>query len=200
MKSQSLTLKFCQRAHFIGSSEQRIIMSWDEAALARPSHEQNIQMKSQKRLGVTSGDPRHTRARAAKSSVARAFFRPVQGKYSRARHTQRQTAAKSAILMSRIGRFMKAYADLRRKLYARSSEHTFDHGDRAFVSRAAAHLDVRDRVSMKTDRARETPNRPIQRSKPFEFMRSSDVRNCADVRGKKVTALLAISPNQWGIQ
>ena len=59
---------------------------------------------------------------------------------------------------------MKAYAILWQKLYARFSEHTFDQGNRVLVSRVATHLDIRDRVSMKTGRLSQVPNRPIQRS------------------------------------
>ena len=54
-------------------------MSGDEAALIRLWHEQNVQMKSQRSLGVITGDPRHTRAHAAKSSTAQAqFLRPIR--------------------------------------------------------------------------------------------------------------------------
>jgi hypothetical protein len=58
---------------------------------------------------------------------------------------------------------MKAYAILWQKLYARFSEHTLDQGDRVLVSRVATDLDIRDRVSMKTGRLSQVPNRPIQR-------------------------------------
>ena len=136
-----------------------------EEALIRPWHEQDVQMKSQRSLGVTTGDSRHTRAHAAKSSTAQAqLLRPIRGKYSRAGHRQRQTAAKLATFMTGIRRFMKAYAILWQKLYARFSEHTFDQGNRVLVSRVATHLDIRDRVSMKTGRLSQVPNRPIQRS------------------------------------
>ena len=139
-------------------------MSGDEA-LIRPRHEQNAQMKSQRSFGVITGDPRHTRAHAAKSSTAQALLlRPIRGKYSRASHRQRQTAAKLTTFMTGIRRFMKAYAILWQKLYARFSEHTFDQGNRVLVSRVATHLDIRDRVSMKTGRLSQVPNRPIQRS------------------------------------
>ena len=42
------------------------------AALIRPRHAQNVQMKSQRSFGVITGDLRHTRAHAAKSSTAQA--------------------------------------------------------------------------------------------------------------------------------
>ena len=164
MKSQSLTRKCCPRAHFFGGSDTRIIMSGEEA-LIRPRHAQNAQMKSQRSFGVITGDLRHTRAHAAKSSTAQAqFLRPIRGKYSRAGHRQRQASAKLATFMTGIRRFMKAYAILWQKLYARFSEHTFDQGNRVLVSRVATHLDIRDRVSMKTGRLSQVPNRPIQRS------------------------------------
>ena len=136
-----------------------------EAALIRLSHGQNVQMKSQRSLGVITGDPRRTRAHAAKSSTAQALrLRPIRGKYSRASHRQRQTAAKLTTFMTGIRRFMKAYAILWQKLYARFSEHAFDQGNRVLVSRVATHLDIHDRVSMKTGRLSQVPNRPIQRS------------------------------------
>ena len=133
---------------FIGGSDARIMMSLDEAALIRR---------------LWTGD--HSRAHAAKSPTAQALFlRPIRGKYSRASHKQRQTAAKLPTLMSGIRRLMKAHAILWQKLYARFSEHTFDQGNRVLVSRVATHLDIRDRVSMKTGRLSQVPNRPIQRS------------------------------------
>jgi hypothetical protein len=135
------------RRQFIGGSDARIIISLDEAALIR----------------LWTGD--HNRAPAAKSSTAQAqFLRPIRGKYSRASHRQRQTAAKLTTFMTGIRSFMKAYAILWQKLYTRFSEHTFDQGNRVLVSRVATHLDVRDRVSMKTGRLCQVPNRPIQRS------------------------------------
>ena len=127
------------RRQFIAGSDARIIISLDEAALIRP----------------WTGD--HSRAHAAKSSTAQALFlQPIRGKYSRASHRQRQTAAKLP-----TQRLRKAYAILWQKLYACFSEHTFDQGNRVLVSRVATHLDVRDRVSMKTGRLCQVPNRPI---------------------------------------
>ena len=132
---------------FIGGSDARIIISLDEAALIR----------------LWTGDP--SPARAAKSPTAQAqLLRPIRGKSSRASHKQRQTAAKSMTLMTGIRRFMKAYAILWQKLYARFSEHTFDQGNRVLVSRVATDLDIRDRVSMKTGRLSQVPNRQIERS------------------------------------
>jgi hypothetical protein len=68
-------------------------MSDVEPALLRPWHEQNIQMKSRRCLGIIIGDPRHTHAHPTKSSTAQAHWLPSGRKYSRARHRQRQTAA-----------------------------------------------------------------------------------------------------------
>ena len=163
---------------FIGGSDARIIISLDEAALIR----------------LWTGD--HNRAPAAKSSTAQAqFLRPIRGKYSRASHRQRQTAAKLTTFMTGIRSFMKAYAILWQKLYTRFSEHTFDQGNRVLVSRVATHLDVRDRVSMKTGRLCQVPNRPIQRSTLHQ-----DLCTCATVTSDKVTAMITMSPNQRGIQ
>ena len=131
------------RRLFLGGSDARIIISLDEAALIR----------------LLTGD--HNRAHAAKSSTQAQFLRPIRGKYSRASHRQRQTAAKLTTFMTGIRSFMKAYAILWQKLYTRFSEHTFDQGNRVLVSRVATHLDVRDRVSMKTGRLCQVPNRPI---------------------------------------
>jgi hypothetical protein len=164
MKSQSLTRKCCPRAHFFGGSDARIIISGEEA-LIRPRHAQDAQMKSQRSFGVITGESRHPRAHAAQSSTAQAqFLRPIRGKYPRASHKQRQAAAKLPTFITGILVFIKAYAVLRQKLYARFSEHTFDQGNRVLVSRVAAHLDIRDRVSMRTGRLSQVPNRPIQRS------------------------------------
>src|ERR1700691_2293967 len=66
--------------------------------------------------------------------------------------------------MTGIRSFMKAYAILWQKLYAGFSEHTFNQGGRVLVSRVATDLDIRNRVSMKTGRLSQVPNRPIQRS------------------------------------
>ena len=154
MKSQSLT----QKLGFIGTSDTRVSVSPDRAALMRLSHEQTVQMSSQRCLRVTTGDSGHIRAHAAKSSTAQApGLRPVGRKSSRARHTRRRTAAKLATFMTRIRRLMKAYAVLRQELCARFSEHAFDHGNRVPVSSAATHLDIRDRVSMQTGRLSQVP-------------------------------------------
>jgi hypothetical protein len=162
VKSQSFTRKLCQRAHFVGNSGARIIMGTDEAPLIRLSHEQDAQMKSQGRLVVPTRDTRQTPAHPAKSSKPQAqFLRPIRGKSSRASQRHWQTAATT--FMTGLQRFMKAYAILRQKLYARFSEHTFGRGNRFLVSRVATHLDVRDRVSMETGRLSPIPNCPIQR-------------------------------------
>jgi hypothetical protein len=165
MKSQSLTRKCCQRAHFFSGWDARIIMSSNKAALICLSHEQTVQMKSQRSFGVITEDSRHTPAYAAKSAKPQTqCSRPVGRKYSRPRHGQRQTAANLTAFATGVRRFMKAYAILWQKLHARFSEHTFDHGDRVLISRVATHLDIRDRVSMETGRLCQVPNRPIQRS------------------------------------
>ena len=115
-----------RRANFFGGSDARIIMSADEGALIRLSHEQNVQMKSQRSLDVTTGNPPRTRAHAAKSSTAQAHcLLPIGRKYSRARHRERQTAANLTAFMTGIRRFMKVYAILWQKLHARFSEHSF---------------------------------------------------------------------------
>ena len=190
------------RRRFVGGSDARFITSGEEAALIRLWREQNVQMKSQRSLGVITGDPRHSRAHAAKSPTAQAqFLRPIRGKYSRASHRQRQTAAKLTTFMTGIRSFMKAYAILWQKLYARFSEHTFDQGNQVLVSRVATHLDIRDRVSMKTGRLSQVPNRPIQRS-----TRHPDLCTCHRHEAvplshvTKSQLMITMSPNQWGIQ
>jgi hypothetical protein len=165
MKSQSLTRKCCPRAHFFRGSEARIIMSGEGVALIRSWHEQNAQMKSQRSFGVITGASRPTRAHAAQSSTAQTqFLRPIRGKYSRAGHRQRQASANLATFMTNIRRFIKTYAILCQKIYTRFSENTFNQGNRVLGSRVATDLDIRDRVSMKTGRLSQVPNRPIQRS------------------------------------
>jgi hypothetical protein len=132
---------------FIGGSDARIIINLDEAAL----------------IGQRTGDP--SRAHTAKSPTAPALLlRPIRGKYSRASHKQRQTAATLPTLMSGIRRLLKAYAILWQKLYARFSERTFHQGNRVLVSRVATHLDIRDRVSMNAGRLSQVPNRQIERN------------------------------------
>ena len=138
---------------FPGGSEARVILRLDEAALIQ---------------GLWEGG--HSRAHTAKSPTAQALLlRPIWGKHLRARHKQRQTAAKLPTLMSGIRRLLKAYANLWQKLYACLSEHTFDQGNRALSSRVATHLDVPDCVSMKTGRLGQVPNRST--AAPPEFVR-----------------------------
>jgi hypothetical protein len=161
MKSLIITRKLHNCRLLSCGSHPQIIMSGNEAALIQLSHEQNVQMKSQRYLGVITGDTRQTRAYSTKASTAQALW-PVRGKYSRASHRQRQTPVNLVAFMTGIPRFMKAYAVLWQKLYARFSEHTFDQGNRVLVSRVATHLDVRDCVSMKTGRLSQVPNCPIQ--------------------------------------
>jgi hypothetical protein len=65
------------RRCFVAGSDAWIIMSGEEAALIRLSHEQNVQMKLQRFVVVITGGPRHSRGHAAKSSTAQAqFLRP----------------------------------------------------------------------------------------------------------------------------
>jgi hypothetical protein len=172
--------------HFLGGSDARVIISLDEAA--------GIQR-------LRTGD--HSRAHAAKSPTAQALLlRPLRGKHSRATtQRQRQTAAKLPTFMSGIRSFMKAYAILRQKLYARFSEHTFDQGNRVLVSRVATDLDIRDRVSMKTGRLSQVPNRQIERSTRHPNLCTCH-RQEAVLLSHVTTSHLMIttSPNQWGIQ
>jgi hypothetical protein len=95
---------------------------------------------------------------------------------------------------------MKAYAIPWQKLFARFSEHTFDQGNRVLVSRLVTDLDIRDRVSMKTRRLSQVPNRPIERSAPSEFVRFSQARGCAVAACDKATTMFPMSPNRGGIQ
>ena len=153
------------RRQFLGGSDARTITGGDEAVLIRSRPEQNVQTKSQRCLVLLREDTRPTNARAAKSSTTQApSLRPGGRKSSRTRHGQQHTGANLASFMPLIRRFMKAYAILRQKLYARFSEHTFDQGNRVLVSRVATDLDIRDRVSMQTSRPSQVPNRPIERS------------------------------------
>ena len=67
------------RRLFIGGSDVRVIVSGEEAALVRLWHEQNVQMKSQRSLGVISADQRHTHGHVARSSTAQAeHLRPLR--------------------------------------------------------------------------------------------------------------------------
>ena len=169
--------------HFIGGSDARMIISLDEAALIR----------------LWTGGP--SGAHAAKSPTQALLLRPIRGKSSRASHKQRQTTTKLPTLMSGIRRLLKAYAVLWQKLYARFSEHTFDQGNRVLVSRVATDLDIRDRISMKTGRLGQVPNRPIQRS-----TRHPNLCAChghETVLLSHVTRshlMITMSPNQRGIQ
>ena len=181
MAIQSFAKRTQPHCQSLGGSDARIILRLDEARLWEGGH---------------------SRAHAAKSPTAQALLlRPIRGKSSRASHKQRQTAAKLPTLMSGIRRLLKAYAILWQKLYARFSEHTFDQGNRVLVSRVATHLDIRDRVSMKTGRLSQVPNRPIQRS-----TRHPDLCTCHRHEAvplshvTKSQLMITMSPNQWGIQ
>jgi hypothetical protein len=144
--------------------------------------------------------PLRSRAQAIKSAKTQPqFSRPIRGECSQAGY-KRQTAAKMATFVTGIRRFMKAYAILRQKLYARSSEHTLDPGNPVLVFRVATHFDIRDRVSMETGRPSQVPNRPIARCGPSWLVHLPQVRNCAHVTCDKVTTAITISPDQAGIQ
>jgi hypothetical protein len=185
MAIESLAKRTRPRCHSLGGSDARVVMSLDEAALIRR---------------LWTGD--HSCAHASKSPTAPTqFLRPLQVKYSRANHKERQSAAKLPTLMSGIRRLLKAYAILWQKLYARFSERTFHQGNRVLVSRVTTHLDIRDRISMKTGRLSKVSNRPIQRS-----TRHPDLCTChrhETVPLSHVTKshlMITMSPNQWGIQ
>ena len=121
--------------------------------------------RSHKGLSVSLLGTRQIRAHAAKSSKPQTqCSRPIGHKSSRARHGRRQTAANLTAFMTGVRRFMEAHAILWQKLYARFSKHTFDQGNQVLASRVATHLDIRDRVSMKSGRLSQVPNRQIQRS------------------------------------
>jgi hypothetical protein len=188
MKSQSLTRKCDQGANFFGGSDARIVVSSNERALIRLSHEQNFQEKSQRSLYLTTGNPPRTRAHAAKSSTAQAnCLLPIGRKYSRARHRERQTAANLAAFMAGIRRFMKVYAFLWQKLHARFSEYSFDQANRVPGSHVATHLDVCDRVPMRTGQLTQVSNCQIERSTYPNLCACQQARN-------------AKQSNQGGIQ
>ena len=142
---------------FIGGSDARIVISWDEAALIR----------------LWTGG--HSRVHGAISPTAQAQFlrRSEQVLAVTASYGQRQIAAKLTTFMAGVQIFMKTYAVMWQKLYVRFSEHAFDRGNQVLVSRVATDLDIRDRVSMKTGRLSQVPNCPIQRS-----TRHSDLCAC----------------------
>jgi hypothetical protein len=186
------------RRRFLGGSDARIITSTDEAPVMRRLwHEQNIQC-----LGITTGDPPRTRAHVAKSSTAQTpRLRLIGRQQSRRGHRQQQNAENFTAFMTAIRRFMKAYAILWRKLYARFSEHTVDQGNRVPVSRVATDLDIRDRVSMKTGRLKPSPE-PSNSAQhaPSRICAIVTGTNCANVTCDKVTAMIIMSSNQRGIQ
>jgi hypothetical protein len=175
-------------------------VSRDETALIRPSHEQHVQMKSRKSLGVITGDPRGTHPHGAKSSTSEAQgLLRIRRRHSQARPRRGQTAAKLTAFTTGVRRFIKAYAILRQKLYARFSEHAFDQGNRVPASRVATHLDIRDRVSMEPGRPSQVPNRQIERG-PSDLVQVPRTRQCAHLTCDKVTTAFTTSPNQGGIQ
>ena len=199
MKLQSLTRRYCPRAHFFSGSEARITMSGEAVALIRSWHEQNAQMKSERSFDVITGYSRHIRAHAAQSLTAQTqFLRLIRGKYSRAGHKQRQTPANLATFMTDIRRFIKTYAILWQKLYARLSANTFDQGNRVLVSRVATRLDIRDRVSMQTGCLSQVPNHPERG--PSDLMPLPRARKFAHLTCDKVTTTFTTFPNQGGIK
>jgi hypothetical protein len=140
-------------------------VSGDAAAPIRPWRKQNIRTKSQRCLVVPRGDMRQTLAHAAKSSKPQTqYSRPIGRNRRRAGNRQRQIAAKLVTFLTGIRRLINANAILWQKLYACFSEHNFDQGNRVLVHRVATDLDIRDRVSMKTGRLSQVPNRQIERS------------------------------------
>jgi hypothetical protein len=146
--------------HFIGGADARMIISLDEAALIR----------------LWTGGP--SGAHAAKSPTAQALrLRPIRGKSSRASHKQRQTATKLPTLMSGIRRLLKAYAVLWPKLHARFSEYRFDQAIRVPGSHVATHLDVCDRVPMRTGHLTQVSNRQIERSTSPNLCACQQARN-----------------------
>ena len=102
--------------------------------------------------------------------------------------------------MTGIRNFMKAYAILWQKLYARFSEHTFNQGGRVLVSRVATDLDIRNRVSMKTGRLSQVPNRPIQRSARHPNLCACHRHETVPMSHVTTSHFITTSPNQWGIQ
>jgi hypothetical protein len=157
---------------FTARSDARA-MSGEEPALSRLSHEQNGQMKSERSRGVITGNPSRARAHVAKSSMAQIPRLRLNGRqHSRRGHRQQQSAEK-------FNGYPKVHESVRHsvaKTLRRLSEHTFDQRKRVLAYRGAAHLDVRDRVSMKIDRLSQVPNHPIERG----------IRPCVAARGTKV--------------
>ena len=160
-------------------------------------------MKCQRSFGITTGNPPRTlclrrQIASGASSALAARSGPVLASLAT---DNGRPLAKLPTLMNGIRRLLKAYAILWQKLYARFSEHTFDHGNRVLVSRVPTDLEIRDRVSMKTRRLGQFPNRPIQRS-----TRHPDLCTChrhETVPLSHVTTshlMTTMSPNQWGIQ
>jgi hypothetical protein len=150
------------RRRFLGGLHVGINIGSDDGALIRSCQERNVEMKSQRCLGGITGDRQHSRGHAAKSSAAQAqCLRTIRSKHSRARDRQRQTAAKLTTFMAGIRRFIKAYAILWQKLYARFSEHTLGQCNRVLGSHAVTHLEI---FVIVFRCASQIPNRPIERS------------------------------------
>jgi hypothetical protein len=155
MKSQSLTRNCDQGANFFGGSDARIVVSSYEGAMIRLTHNQNFQKKSRRSLHLTIGNPPGTRAHAAKKAL---LLLPIGRKHSRAHH--RDLTA----FMAGTKRFTKVYAALWEKLHARFSEYGFEQANRVPGSHVATHLDVCDRVPMRTGHLTQVSNRQIERS------------------------------------
>jgi hypothetical protein len=77
------------------------MLAWSQEI--RLWHQRNVQMNSQRSLGVVTGGPRHIRAHTAKSSTAQArCLRSIGRNYSRTGHQQAQTAAKLTTFVTGI--------------------------------------------------------------------------------------------------
>jgi hypothetical protein len=196
-KAQEICLT---RRRSVGGADARLIMSADEAASMRKCHQQNVQLKSHRSLGVILGEPRDTHAHAAKSSTPQARRLPPIGRnHSRAGQGPPQTAAKSVTFMTGVRTIMKACAILWQKLNARFSERTF--GNRVLVSRVATHLDIRDRVLMQTGCLSQVPEPSNSvRHAPSEFAHLSKRPNCTNVTCDRVTVINTVSTNHGGFK
>ena len=166
------------RCRFLGGSDTRIIMDFDEAALIRLSHGQNVQMKCQRSLGVISEDPRHTRAHVAKSVERRTLSScDPFGASTLELATDNGEPLQTNDLRDCRPEVHEACAILWQKLYARFSEYALEQGNRVPVFRVATRLVIHDPVSMQTGRLSQVPNRPIQRSTRHpEFVQLSQAR------------------------
>jgi hypothetical protein len=137
MKSQMHTRNFRTGGNFIGFARA------DKEALVLLSHEQHVQIKSQRSPCVITGDPGHSPPQVLKSPTSQTQC-PLSGRNCRrAGNRQLQTGAKLVTFMTGIRNVMNANAILWQKLRARFSGHAFNQDNRAPVSRVTTHLDVR---------------------------------------------------------